>query len=116
MDKTSEQYVLKTRVTLRRPGSYEGHGFGRGIAQLLDGIDRFGSLNMAAKEMEMAYSKAWRIIRQAEEEFGLQLITRDGAHGSSLTEKGREFYNHYQEMVQAAENAAKAVYDQYFRI
>ncbi len=109
-----DQYILKTRLTLRREGRYDGHGFGRGIAQLLDGIDRFGSLNMAAKEMEMAYSKAWRIIKQAEEEFSLQLISRDGAHGSTITEEGRAFYNHYLEMVAAAERAAQDVFEKYY--
>ncbi|MEG2212579.1 MAG: LysR family transcriptional regulator [Clostridiales bacterium] len=114
MTNTTTKYMFKTRVTLRREGVHDGHGFGRGIGQLLDGIDRFGSLNMAAKDLEMAYSKAWRIIRQAEDEFGLELITRDGAHGSSITPQGRVFYSHYQEMLQAAETAAQTVFDKYF--
>ena len=99
---------------MRNEGLFEGHGFGRGIAQLLDGIDHFGSLNMAAKDIDMAYSKAWRIIKQAEEEFGLQLITRDGAHGSALTPEGRLFHDHYREMVAAAEQATLEVFNKYF--
>jgi molybdate transport system regulatory protein len=104
----------KTRITLRAEGSYDGHGFGRGIELLLLGIEEYGSLNRAAKELGMAYSKAWRIIRQAETEFDLTLIYRDGAHGSTLSEEGRTFLAHYQEMLTAADQAAGEVFERYF--
>ncbi|MDO4581657.1 MAG: LysR family transcriptional regulator [Bacillota bacterium] len=108
------QYTIKTRITLRRDSDYEGHGFGYGIELLLLGIDKNGSLNATAKEMGMAYSKAWRILRQAEAEFEIQLIEREGAHGSRLTDEGRLFLQRYQEMCQAAEQAARAVYEKYY--
>ena len=104
----------KTRVTLRAAGSHEGHGFGRGIEMLLVGVDRHGSLNRAAKELGMAYSKAWNILRLAEQEFDLQLIHREGAHGSRLTDEGRIFLEQYQEMVNAAAQAAEQVFRKYF--
>jgi|WetSurMetagenome_2_1015567.scaffolds.fasta_scaffold876630_1 molybdate transport system regulatory protein len=105
----------KTRVTLRAEGDHDGHGFGRGIEMLLLGVDRHGSLNRAAKELSMAYSKAWNILRLAEQEFDLQLINRDGAHGSTLTTEGRVFLEHYQELETAATSAAEQVFDKYFR-
>lgn len=40
--------------------------FGGGCASLLEGVAEEGSLNRAAKRMGMAYSKAWRIVREAE--------------------------------------------------
>ena len=36
--------------------------FGPGPAELLDLINSTGSINKAAKKMEMSYKKAWRII------------------------------------------------------
>ena len=62
--------------------------FGRGVAMLCRGVRDDGSLNKAAKNMGMAYSKAWRIMKQTEEAFGFNLINRDGAHGSTLTKEG----------------------------
>ena len=62
--------------------------FGRGVAMLCRGVRDDGSLNKAAKNMGMAYSKAWRIMKQTEEAFGFCLINRDGAHGSTLTKEG----------------------------
>ena len=107
---------FKTRLTMRADGRNDPHhGFGKGMEMLLLGVDKFGSLNRAAKEMGMAYSKAWRILRLSEQEFGITLLRRDGAHGSTLTEEGREFLEHYREMVAAADAAAGAVFDKYFR-
>ena len=53
--------------------------FGHGCVLLLQGIAREHSLNRAAKSMGMAYSKAWRIVNEAEGQLDCKLIERDGA-------------------------------------
>ncbi len=79
----------------------EGYGiesksqYGRGIANLCQGVRELGSLNAAAKGMGMAYSKAWRIVKDTEAALGLKLLIRDGAHGSHLTDKGNELLDAY---------------------
>ena len=45
----------------------DGKYFGPGVAMLIEGVKRTGSLSSAAKEIGMAYSKAWRIIKRSEE-------------------------------------------------
>ena len=57
--------------------------FGPGIATLLQRVREHHSLRAGAASMEMAYSKAWRIIRTAETVFGCKLLssTIGGAHG-----------------------------------
>lgn len=79
--------TASTRLTIRgderRPGA-----FGLGCAQLLEGVAEERSLNRAAKRMGMAYSKAWRVVREAEGQLGMQLLERDGARGSELTADG----------------------------
>ena len=75
---------FKTRLTMRADGRNDPHhGFGKGIEMLLLGVDKYGSLNRAAKEMGMAYSKAWNVLRLNESEFGIKFINRNGAHGFS---------------------------------
>lgn len=106
--------TFKTRITLHATEDSPGHGFGRGIEQLLLGVEEFGSLNRAAKELHMAYSKAWNILRETEREFHIQLIERNGAHGSELTEAGKTFLSQYQEMVEAAKEGAATVFNKYF--
>lgn len=48
--------------------------FGPGVAELLEQVRVHGSLRSAAASMEMAYSKAWRIVHTAEAGFGLRLL------------------------------------------
>ncbi len=76
------------RLSIRNPESDSASLFGRGIADLCLGVRELGSLNAAAKSMGMAYSKAWRIIKETEAALGAQLLDRDGAHGSTLTKEG----------------------------
>lgn len=75
------------RLSICNPKSDSDSEFGRGVAELCQGVAEFGSLNAAAKSMGMAYSKAWRIMRDTEEALGLKLLNRDGAHGSTLTKQ-----------------------------
>ena len=72
--------------------------FGPGCVQLLEGIDREKSLNRAAKALGMAYSKAWRIIREAEAQLGCDLLARDGARGSTLTPDGERVLSTYRQL------------------
>lgn len=78
----------KARITFKTDDALPG-AFGMGCAMLLAGVDEERSLNRAAKKLGMAYSKAWRIVREAEAQLGYDLLDRDGARGSSLTDRGR---------------------------
>ena len=83
------------RLSIKNPESDSGSVFGRGIADLCLGVRETGSLNAAAKGMGMAYSKAWRIIKETEAALGIQLLNRDGAHGSDLTDEGNKLLDAY---------------------
>ena len=83
------------RLSITNPASESGSVFGRGIANLCLGVREEGSLNAAAKGMGMAYSKAWRIIKETEAALDIQLLNRDGAHGSTLTEEGDALLDAY---------------------
>ena len=76
------------RLTVANPSSENKSAFGPGIAKLCLGVREMGSLNAAAKGMRMAYSKAWRIIKDTEE-------TLDVPHGSTLTEDGNRLLDAY---------------------
>lgn len=68
--------------------------FGPGPAELLERVARCGSLSRAAVEMHLSYSKALRMIRTAEREFGFALLHSEagGASGggSALTPRAQE--------------------------
>ena len=83
------------RLSIMNPDAESGSLFGRGIASLCLGVRETGSLNAAAKGMGMAYSKAWRLIKETEAALDLQLLNRDGAHGSDLTDAGNKLLDAY---------------------
>ncbi len=98
------------RLSIKNPESDSGSVFGRGIADLCLGVRETGSLNAAAKGMGMAYSKAWRIIKETEAALDIQLLNRDGAHGSELTENGNRLLDAYMEIDQKMQKEAAKAY------
>jgi len=59
--------ILKNDHTIKVNGSLwlesaDGHFFGPGPVELLERIASTGSINMAAKEMNMSYKKAWALV------------------------------------------------------
>ena len=90
-----DNLTTSIRLSIKNPESESNSLYGRGIASLCQGVRDLGSLNAAAKSMGMAYSKAWRIIKDTEASLGLQLLNRDGAHGSALTEDGNRLLDAY---------------------
>ena len=95
------------RLTVANPSSENKSAFGPGIAKLCLGVREMGSLNAAAKGMRMAYSKAWRIIKETEAALEIQLLNRDGAHGSSLTDEGNKLLDSYLEIAKRVQEAAE---------
>ena len=98
------------RLSIKNPESDSGSLFGRGIADLCLGVRESGSLNAAAKSMGMAYSKAWRIMKDTEAALGMQLLNRNGAHGSDLTKEGNQLLDAY---LALSERIAKDAHDQF---
>lgn len=74
---------LHLKLTVRLYTEDDERCFGPGIATLLNRVREHKSLRAAAASMEMAYSKAWRIIRTAEDVFGCKMLssTIGGHHG-----------------------------------
>ena len=90
--------TARVRLTLHTGERF----FGPGVCELLERIRKTGSIQAAAAEMEMSYTKAWRILNRAEREMGACLITRvsGGRNGGSskLTEAGEKAVADYRQM------------------
>lgn len=74
--------------------------FGRGRRFLLEGIDKFGSINQTAKEIDISYRKAWGYIKAMEERLGIKLVERQtggkNGGGATITENARRFLKQYE--------------------
>ncbi len=93
--------------------------FGEGPYQLLKGVEKTGSLHAAAAEMHMAYTKALKIIKQAEKALEYPLIRRaiggkDGG-GSQVTAQGKKLMKSYEQYKDACNRSCKQIYQEIFR-
>lgn len=92
--------------------------FGDGPARLLRAIEENGSLRGAAISMNMAYTKALKILKNAENALGFPLTARvsggkDGG-GSSLTPEGKEWLTRYEKYRDACIQANRQLYMEFF--
>ncbi len=92
--------------------------FGEGPCRLLQLVEQTGSVRGAALSMGMAYSKALKLLRQAEAALGFALTQRTvggkNGGGSALTAEGRAFLQQYQAYRDACIQAGQALYGRYF--
>ena len=93
------------RLSIMNPDAESGSLFGRGIASLCLGV----------RGMGMAYSKAWRIIKDTEAALDLQLLNRDGAHGSDLTEAGNKLLDTYLAIEEKLQKEAEELFEAAFK-
>lgn len=113
MEQKQMGYLLALRI------SADGEKcFGPGIAKLLYGVAEHGSLLSAAKGMGMAYSKAWRIVRDAEQALGFPLLRSftGGRHGggAALTCEAEDMLKRYEGFEQEVSAAADAALARWF--
>ena len=92
--------------------------FGPGVAELLETVKETRSLRSAAMKMDMAYSKAWKVIKAAEKGLGFPLLDsmtggRQGG-GATLTERAETVLTQYRAFEKECRQAVEAAYQKYF--
>lgn len=92
--------------------------FGEGPYRLLSGVKATGSLRQAAQEMGMAYTKAMKLVQQAEEALGFPLTCRTAGGrsggGTVLTPEGKELLTRYEAYRNACHEANRRIYQEIF--
>ena len=122
MDKNQDSTVSGSRIPVTTRIKLTLHTkerfFGPGICELLEKIRETGSIQAAAAEMEMSYTKAWKIVNRAEREMGISLITRQsgGRKGgsSTLTEAGERAVCDFREMEKKLSETANDLLNTYY--
>jgi molybdate transport system regulatory protein len=104
---TSIKHILKNTGTYAISGSlwieYKGERFfGPGPAELLEGIDKTGSINQAAKKMGMSYKKAWEMIIRLNSQSGKPLVIQhaggEKGGGSEITAEARKLIQFHHQL------------------
>ena len=92
--------------------------FGPGVAQLLHAVQELHSLRAAALSMDMAYSKAWTIIKNSEKALGFSLLDSTtggkGGGGAALTPKGARLLRAYDTFCSRLHDAADELFQEEF--
>jgi molybdate transport system regulatory protein len=93
---------------------------GPGKVELLALIGRTGSINKAARRMDMSYMRAWSLVQTMNRCFKhpLVLVARggEGGGGAELTETGAKVAALYQQMERASLRATAAPWKQLRRL
>ena len=97
---------------------FEEKAFGPGMVALLRAVEKTGSLQRAARSMNMAYSKAWKMLRVAEKEWGFLLTDRetggrDGG-GSTLTPQAVRLLEAYDAFMTETRQELDRLFEKYF--
>ena len=92
--------------------------FGPGVAVLLRKVRELHSLRAAAMSIGMAYSKAWTILKNAQQSLGFKLLdsTTGGKHGggASLSPEGETLLVAYDRYCAALRAHAQTLFNETF--
>jgi molybdate transport system regulatory protein len=92
---------------------------GLGVLWLLQSIEKEGSLRAAALEMDLSYSKAFKMVKKLEEQLNRPVIERrkGGSEkvGSTLNEFGRRFIRLYDKFQTEAKLLLDAPFEDFLR-
>jgi molybdate transport system regulatory protein len=95
-----------------------GKAFGEGPRELLNRVEKTDSLHQAANQMNMSYSKAWKLIRTIEKRLGLTFLDRKvgglSGGGSRVTPEGKEFLRRYERFESDAKKIIERTYEKHF--
>lgn len=109
---------MKTSIKLLFQNENNEKFFGEGPCRLLRAVEKTGSLHAAAQSMDMAYTKALKILKNAENALGFSLTARAiggrNGGGSQLTPEGLAFLEKYEACRDACADAGRAVVRRYF--
>lgn len=112
MQKSHNGIEIRSKIWIELDGEPV---FGRGRRFLLEAIDKYGSINQAAKEINISYRKAWGYIKAMENRLGIKLIERQtggkNGGGATLTDDSRDFLRKYE----ALEQGVREMVDERFR-
>lgn len=108
------EFDYQLTLRLKRNGVF----FGPGVVEALQLVGKYGSLNAAAHQMGMSYSKAWRIIHNAETQWAVPLVTSNvggsNGGGTELSPAAKLLVQRYTEFVAAAHQQVDRLFLNYF--
>jgi molybdate transport system regulatory protein len=88
---------------------------GEGRCEILENIEKTGSLNQTAKIMKMSYKGVWSKVKVTEQYLKVRLVATDKKRGSRLTEEGKELLEKYHQLKERCLQADDRVFRSIFK-
>jgi molybdate transport system regulatory protein len=89
---------------------------GEGRQEILETIERTGSLNRTAKIMKMSYKAVWSKIKATEAHMNIKIVHADRKLGSRLTKEGKELLDKYNLLKKECVKADDRIFRSIFQI
>jgi molybdate transport system regulatory protein len=87
---------------------------GEGRKEILETIEKTGSINQTAKIMRMSYKGAWSKIKATEKYLKSRIVHTDRKEGTRLTKEGRELLEKYTLLKEKCLNEDNRVFNRIF--
>jgi molybdate transport system regulatory protein len=87
---------------------------GEGRMEILENIERTGSINQTAKRMKMSYKGVWSKIKATETYWRKKIVHADRKTGTRLTDEGKELLEKYRQLHEACHVEQKRIFQRLF--
>lgn len=88
---------------------------GEGRAQILENIEKTGSINQTAKMMKMSYKAVWSKIKATEKHMDACLVHTDRKEGSHLSPDGKGLLEKYKRLKEKCIAADDKIFSRIFK-
>jgi len=88
---------------------------GEGRMAILDRIESTGSINQAAKSLNMSYKTAWSKIKSSEKHLKIKIVETDRRQGTHLTREGKIFLEQYRKLKKACVSVDDRAFKRIFK-
>jgi molybdate transport system regulatory protein len=106
------------KVFLAAPGGRGKPFCGPGMIRLLESINETGNVRQACENMQMSYSKGWKLLRALETCLAYHVVDRrqggKGGGDSRLNEAGLAFLERHRAFEADCQAAVQKLFDRYY--
>ena len=93
----------------------DGIIMGEGRKEILENIEKTGSINKTAKLMKMSYKGVWSKIKATESYLNAKIVETNKKRGSCLTEEGKALLDKYNSLKKQCTHADDHIFHAIFR-
>ncbi|MDR3302016.1 MAG: LysR family transcriptional regulator [Spirochaetaceae bacterium] len=107
-----------TKIFLAHPGGHGEPFCGPGMIKLIKYIKETGNVRKACEDMQVSYSKGWKLLRTLDGCLQYQVVARQqggkGGGKAHLTEEGEKFLENHEAFEAACCEAVNKLFDQHY--